>query len=293
MDDSEIGIGEKIRRKIFCRIHGRELYGLYSKEQFRPRKLLRFEVHLTDHCNLNCIGCFHFSSIAPVKYLDVEKFIRDCKCLSELSGGKCESIHLMGGEPLLHPSFEDICTISRKYFHGGEIKIVTNAILLQSRKDSFWSNLNSNRVGIIITRYPLNIDYNSIEQKAKKMNVCLSYWRESNDKKQYKIPICLEGKQNIRKSFYQCHRPNICIQLRDGKLFTCVTAAYIDIFCTYFNKNLKVSNKDYIDIYKAKSIEDIFKFLCKPIPFCRYCNNNSIVRDIDWGVSKKDISEWV
>ena len=46
-----------------------------------------------------------------------------------------------------------------------------------------------------------------------------------------------------------------------------------------------------IDIYKAESIDEILKFIVNPIPFCKYCNLDST--PIEWGLSKKEISEWV
>jgi len=200
-----------ILSKIYCNYikiaYGQKIYDLYLSEKFRPLKLLRFEVHVTDHCNLNCAGCFHFSNISPVSFLDIKQFQNDCEQLSKLTGGKCDRIHLMGGEPLLNPS------------------------------------LNEN--------------------------------------------------QKVIRNFNSYHRVNTCIQLRNGKLYPCVPVAYIDIFNLYFNKKLIVSKRDFIDIYKVKSIEEIFRFLSRPIPFCRYCNIDATVRDIDWSITKKEISEWV
>ena len=37
------------------------------------------EVHLTDHCNLNCKGCSHFSNISDEFFLDKNDFERDLK----------------------------------------------------------------------------------------------------------------------------------------------------------------------------------------------------------------------
>ena len=80
----------------------------------QPQELLRYEVHLTEHCNLNCKSCFHFSSRAEEEYLDVTEYEKDCKRLSELFGGVASDILLMGGEPLLHPDIEKFIEITRK-----------------------------------------------------------------------------------------------------------------------------------------------------------------------------------
>jgi ABC-2 type transport system ATP-binding protein len=52
-----------------------------------PNPDLSFEIHLTEHCNLNCKGCFHFSCIAEEEYLTKEEFERDISRISELSKG--------------------------------------------------------------------------------------------------------------------------------------------------------------------------------------------------------------
>ncbi|MDR2121060.1 MAG: hypothetical protein LBP64_09360 [Tannerella sp.] len=47
-----------------------------------------------------------------------------------------------------------------------------------------------------------------------------------------------------------------------------------------------------MDIYKAKDMDEIMNFLCRPMPFCLYCNKKGTIWDIGYGVSKKDIIEW-
>jgi hypothetical protein len=64
------------------------------------------------------------------------------------------------------------------------------------------------------------------------------------------------------------------------------------IFNKYFNQNLVVSDADSINIYAAKSMDQIFDFLCKPVPFCRYCDWKRCETQIPWHTSIKQISEW-
>lgn len=261
--------------------------------QFIPRKSLRFEVHLTDHCNLDCFGCFHFSPLAPEWFLSIDSYREDCQRLSELSNGHIERIYLMGGEPLLHPEISNICKITRDAFPVGKIHILTNALLLNKMHVSFWEALKVNNIGVVITCYPVNLDYNVTNIISESLGIHLEFRGNTNDKTQTKIPLDLNGKQNVEDTFYRCHRPNNCTQLRDGKLWTCVIPPYIKYFNKYFGENLKVSEDDYIDIYKVNNLEEIYKFLVKPIPFCRYCKNKEIIRGIKWCRSKKDISEWL
>ena len=54
-----------------------------------PRNPFNFEIHLNDHCNLNCKSCFHFVPLAkPDSYYPLDEFERDIKRLCSLFDGK-------------------------------------------------------------------------------------------------------------------------------------------------------------------------------------------------------------
>jgi MoaA/NifB/PqqE/SkfB family radical SAM enzyme len=263
-----------------------------KKNQSKPRKVLQFEVHLTDHCNLNCAGCSHFSSIAPKYYLNCETFEMDCKRLYELTHGKIERIHLVGGEPLLHPELNKIMAIAGKYFNDGVIELITNGILLLKQPENFWEICKKNKITIIITKYPIKRDDEEIKKMTEKYKIDLEYWG-GEIKTFHHIPLDINGKQDTEKSFRKCGTKNLCIQLREGKLYTCHTAAYIKIFNEYFGERLNTSENDFIDIYKARNIKKILKYLSKAIPFCRYCNIQETKSGIKWNISEKKITEWI
>lgn len=114
---------------------------------------------------------------------------------------------------------------------------------------------------------------------------------EYSTKKLWKFPLNLTGSADIQESFRLCEL--LCSIISDGKIYTCGVIPSIKHFNKYFQKDLQVCDKDYIDIYKIKNLDEIFDFLRKPVPFCRYCNTNKPVYNIDWAISKKEISEWV
>ena len=96
----------------------------------QPLTKLQFAFSVATHCNLNCKGCAHFSPLSKEEFPDFAEAERDFARLGELFHGKCSSISLMGGEPLLNPQIEDYCRMVRKYFPVGDVQIVTNGILL-------------------------------------------------------------------------------------------------------------------------------------------------------------------
>jgi hypothetical protein len=267
---------------------------LYSKtySKLKPRKLLQFEVQLADQCNLNCKSCNHFSPLAPEHYLDTDNYGKDCERLAKLTSGRARTIRLMGGEPLLHPGITDIIGLTRKNFPGGTaVKIITNGILLPNEPPEFWECCRKNSVAIEISHYPIKINNTAIKRLAAQYGISVEY-TGTDTKSFWRYPLDPSGSQNPENSFKKCWYSNNCIQLVSGRLYTCVTIAYIKYFNTYFHRNYIVGDDDSIDIYKAQNIGEILKFLCNSPPFCRYCNLNKRIDGIIWGVSQKASSEW-
>jgi MoaA/NifB/PqqE/SkfB family radical SAM enzyme len=285
--------------KIFIPI--RILYGNMLKN--RKRKLLRFDVPIAEQCNLSCKGCLHFSPLAHKAFIDIEKYEMDCKKISELSNGELDELRLLGGEPLLNPQIIDIIKISRAYFPHCAIWIITNGTLLKNQPDEFWDCCRTNNILIRISVYPINLDYAFIIDKAKAHDTRLEFSGKiiSNNGKMeaaenllwVKHPIDINGRQNPKKSNTLCGHSNTCFQLVDGKLYKCNRIAYIKYFNSYFNVNLEVTKDDYIDIYKAKDMDEILDKLRKPAPFCRYCKLDTLYNNVGWERSKKEISEWI
>jgi MoaA/NifB/PqqE/SkfB family radical SAM enzyme len=261
------------------------------EQKLRKRKLLKFEVHLADHCNLNCKGCDHFSPLADKKYLELSVFERDCKRIFELTKGHIESLGLLGGEPLLHTDIRSFFTVSRKYFKKCKITVTTNGTLLLKQDEDFWISCSENNISIQISLYPLALDIEEIKRKGNKYNVNISI--PEAPKTMWKFPFDIEGNQDKEDSFKKCFRSNVCIFLDEGKLYTCPMIPNIKHFNKYFDKNLEICEKDYIDIYRARNISEILSFLHKPVPFCRYCKINNAEYGLAWDRSRKEITEWV
>jgi MoaA/NifB/PqqE/SkfB family radical SAM enzyme len=258
----------------------------------KKRKLLRFEVHLAEHCNLNCKYCSHFSSLAEKEFLNIETFERDLARISELTGRKIERIILLGGEPLLHPQLMEFLNIPKKYFDIGNIAITTNGILLLKQPDEFWKTCKRNNINIWISYYPIKIDRFAINNMAKSYGVTVRYMG-GGVKTMYRAPLDLNGTQNVKDSFLRCFLANDCYFLEKGKMYPCPVVPNSRHFNRYFNQNLQVSANDYIDIYKIQSIDELFNWGNKPVPFCRYCNLRGTIYGLKWDISKKEMSEWV
>lgn len=280
---------------------GRPLWSkLTEGASLKKKTHLNFELHLCDHCNLDCAYCTHYSPVAGESFVDTEKLEKDFARLSVLCERKIQKILLMGGEPLLHPRIIDIIYLTARYFDilpprettvSEGCSIVTNGILLKSQSDDFWKACAKTNTAVTISPYPITLDMHGIKEKAKEYGVMLHLTRAS--KTMIRIPLDPEGRQNSQKMFRMCGQKNKCINFRDGKLYTCPTIANIHHFNKYFNMNLEVSEDDYIDIYKASSMDEILSFLCGPVPFCRYCDFGRADWNLTWKHSSRELSEWL
>jgi len=106
----------------------------------------------------------------------------------------------------------------------------------------------------------------------------------------------------VHQPFYQLVGTGVQIVLTicNGMIYQCPEVAYIEHFNKKFNKNLKRTAADALDIYQDITAKDIFNFLSRPIPFCRYCDTVTLKPYHEefndqgaWMISKGDISDWI
>lgn len=258
------------------------------------RNGLKFEVHLAEHCNLNCKGCFHFSNIADPEYLKIEDYEKDVQRLSFLYGGKMDQILLLGGEPLLNQDIEIFIAETRKAFPIGKIGIVTNGILLPNIKISFWQSCKDNAVTLMPTKYPINVDYDKIENIAANYSITVEYFNNKDiEKKLSVLSIDKNGRQDAINNFYNCYRADFCVTLEHGRLYTCIMPSHFRHYIKFFDLDIEDFANDGIDIHKASSVDEIDNFLAKPIRACSYCNMEKWRDGEKWETSKKSIDEWI
>lgn len=266
---------------------------LYGFSRRLPRAMLSFEVALAEHCNLNCVGCSHFSPLAPPGFPDLEEFARDFKRLAGLFVERTQQIRLLGGEPLLNPDINKFLLVARECFPLTEIMIITNGLLLPQMDETFWEVCRENHIVISPTYYPVNFDYDAAAELAKAHDVEYRYFAVKGIKENFwKCVMDSQGLQDCGWNYCRCTAANSCIYLQHGRLYTCPTAPTAHYLNEAFGTQFHESPHDSIDIYQAKSAEEILEFLAKPIPFCRYCRQDIIIHDIPYGQSKRELSEW-
>lgn len=262
-----------------------------DRMQVRPFLKL-IDIHLSEHCNLNCYSCNHFAQLAKKEFYDFAKFETDMKQLSLITGGMIESIHCLGGEPLLNKNCKDYFTCIRQHFPYSNIHLLTNGILLPKQDSMFWQSCRDNNVIIYGTKYPI-VDWNLVQQLCDKNNVVLRFFNDTSvEKESFKVSLNPKGDSPLFDTFKSCWYANNCTILKNGRIYPCPIAGNISHFNSYFKQNLAITESDYLNIYEEDmTYTKILHFISKPIPFCRYCNFKNISFQ-PWLQSKKDIYEY-
>ncbi|MDR1326037.1 MAG: radical SAM protein [Treponema sp.] len=270
-------------------------FKIAAKKKHILRTSMKIDIPAVEHCNLSCKCCTAFGPLAQKSFIDVESYKRDMEKLALLTNSQLESVCFTGGEPLLHPRLLEMFDIARSCFPNTELSFMTNGVLLLKMEKEFWDNCGKNNICIGLSRYPIKLDIDKIKEIAEEYKIRFDYVGGASTpiKAMWKYPLDIEGKQPLSRSFNICNQVNSCIRMKDGKIYPCNTIACIEHFNRYFGKNLEVTEQDVIEIKKVNNISEIYEFLIKPKSFCKYCNRKGIQFGIEWGISKKDISEWV
>lgn len=247
------------------------------------RDLHYLEFHITDHCNLNCKGCSHFSPLAAENYLNLDSFYKDMARLSELFSNIVR-MRILGGEPLLHPLVNKFIETTRFFFPNSDISLVTNGILLPTMDSSFYEIMKNNNFTLDVTVYP------PTKEKIPDL-VSLAM--------QYGIPIqyqnveyfCRflnnEGTSDKVEIHKQCW-VKYCTFLRNGKIYPCALPALSNIINHTFE--WKIPDDGYIDIHSNVTANDIISFIWKPISACAYCTKGIW---FPWELSHHKPDEWL
>lgn len=276
-------------------ISGKKFRKLFLKRWYKKPKL---EIHATDHCNLNCKCCAHYSSVSEANFCDLKSLDKNLKYLTKFQE-YFDFINILGGEPLLFPELSEMLGIVRSHMNSSTIYLVTNGILLLNEKrlpKDFWKACRDNNIIIKVTKYPITLDYETIKNKCASHEVMflLGNDRTGNGEgwKRFQLK---EKKWNIIEHKLRIFKLMKCrgrsLQLVGDRIYPCNRVAYIEILNKRFGTSFKIKRNDYLTVSRIKHFIQIKFLLVFSIPFCRYCppENNEEV----WTISQFDESEWI
>lgn len=251
-----------------------------------------FVLNILDHCNLRCRGCDHFAAIARPRFVALQDIESDLARIAELLDGRVGRIGIMGGEPLLHPDLLRILAMARSSFPETTLQLVTNGILLRRQAGEFWDVCRREHVVVVMTRYPIGLDYDAIMATAGEHQVEIDFRDEGAEKQLYRIPLDLSGGQDPEASFSACFHAGALPLVMEGRMYACTIAPNVRIFNERFGTRLPVSDGDSIGLRDA-SRRELLEFLGTPKPFCRYCDVAGRSFGHPWERSRRQMEEWV
>ncbi len=274
-----------------------------------------FGIATSSHCNLNCKYCDTYSPLSKEEFVTYEQFSRDLEKLKELAPDRELELTFIGGEPLLNPDLTKMINKAYEIYPNSAKAILTNGILIEKMDDEFWKAIKKANVKFSITKYPIDIERDTIERKSKEYGFEYNYdtvksnklydiktkkvinenYNEQEGFEWSKNTLDLKGSQNYLLKRFNCPHRGINIYAR-GNIYYCYVHAYIKSFIEYFKVDIPITKDDYIKIADVKDIKEIDDFLSTPKFLCKYCKqcHNTCYggEPLEWGFSERQITEW-
>lgn len=252
---------------------------------------LHIEFNLTDHCNLNCKCCSHYSPLAPAEFEPLQELEESMRKISSVKNAReIKGVYLIGGETLLYPRLKEAMVLARKYFPWAKVSIFTNGLLIPKMEEDFWAICRNEKCVIALTRYPVKIDYDRIEAICRENGVEVEVFGDrGEDNSFFRLPLDPEKKQTRWKSHFRCFAFG-CVTVDHGRIFPCSQSACVGHLNKRFGTNFKWEEGDYISVDRLKDARQIHRLRLLPVPFCGYCRHAEV---IPHGMSRRDKSEWM
>ncbi|MBR3314136.1 MAG: 4Fe-4S cluster-binding domain-containing protein [Atopobiaceae bacterium] len=259
----------------------------------------KLDVQVCDNCNLRCAGCLHFAPLAEERFLDVETYECDLQRLASIEGikGYFGTVTLMGGEPLLHPRLANVIRATRMHLPQQNVVLCTNGLLLKRMGDEFWHTLVQCDVNLLISPYPLRVDYEGLAKLARKKGTRVAFATDitgaAHGKEAFlRLAIDPKGWCDQARSFTSCPFGGCYLQLARGAIWPCQVAAHHGSFAKRFGYDMHDSPADSLPLSSIASTDDIETFRRMPHPMCRHCNNDAL-SVVPWERSRLAATEWL
>lgn len=226
------------------------------------------EIHVSNHCNMSCMWCMHFSPYESFHFINLENLQTE---LNVLNGKiKVGTIRLLGGEPLLNTKIDKVIGIAKNSKVSNKVSIATNGFLLKLWMDNvMWKDIDECEV----TLYPhikdkhdeiLKICHSIAEKfKVKFYIYYCEYFRKPGS-------LSMTNNEELTKQVFKTclTRKWQCFNLFDGKIYLCPQA-----FAFPRNGIGELDKRDYIDIHSKTFESDLQVYVnrTEPLKICSYC----------------------
>lgn len=173
------------------------------------------DLNITTVCQNRCAACSHAIPFSEPYMMDVETAVRDLAALVPILHVK--EVHLVGGEPLLHPKVGEFVKAVRNSGIADTVIVVTNGRAIPKMPESFWEMKAEMILSI----------YDNLDPEILPMAIALS--------EKYGFKLIPEGfarfftqfRDGDGSSFYSCkERLGGCYTVHEGKFFLCAQSCF-------------------------------------------------------------------
>lgn len=261
----------------------------------------RIEYSIVDRCNLNCAYCCHYASIAANYQVSKTRFADDLQRLSEITNGGeyLNTFGILGGEPLMHPDFAELCAIARINLPLSRIRVTTNGLLLNKLSKKDLCILRRYDIEILISKYRDTDDFEAMKNLLEEYHIIYKFCQNNQLVQFYKYSLNENGTNDPIEAHNNCvlwkEQPYYtCHELRDGYLYPCSQIARLNVLNEKFGTKFEGMEQSRIYIYTATK-DEIVEFLDKAVPCCKYCNTKQWDNDNKgtWKKSTKSKDEFI
>ena len=250
--------------------------------------LLYMEYHVAWHCNLRCKGCSHYCNLYDrPKFGDPVKYRENLLRLRELFDN-IVTLRLMGGEPFLNPELSVFVQISREVFPDTDLRVVSNGLLIPKVDDAVLNSLKQHRASVDISNYhPTARILDKITDRLYSAGV-----RYKASKEIFRFRLIAD---NVEKdgtyNFNHCFERHCHFLHDDGRFSMCGIPCFYDEVKDKLRAAKEVSEKNWVNIYRAEDGFEILREFNREIPFCTYCLNKNPVLFPWQGNYTKELTE--
>lgn len=231
-------------------------------------ELETMEIHVAEHCNLNCKNCSMFCGLVETCdfpcYQEFEEGIKQLKNFFP----HIKKFRIIGGEPLLNPELDKYICLIRNVYPYTDIRLISNGILVTKMSDQLIQTIIDNDVTFIVTQY-ISLKHSIDEINRFLSKTGIRYIVTETVLEFQKIYNAL-GDSDIDENFYRCHWKGSCATMYGTKIATCYVPFVIHYFSDKFNLAIEETGK--IDLMEeGLTAQEIIKRMHTPFDMCRYC----------------------
>jgi hypothetical protein len=195
---------------------------------------------------------------------------RDIMALSEVL--HVNHIFLAGGEPLLHPAFQDFLRITKKSGIADGTIVISNAMLLHEMPVAAWDHIDA----MIVSIYPgvrYRVDFDEVEREARARGAYLV--RKNNDEfSKMLLNDRIEDPRLVDAIFKGCYSGINCHTVYEGVYYRCSRAHTLEPRMARIGKQVENRSVDGVKLHGNPDLRaELEAYLRenRPLEACEYC----------------------